>query len=127
MRRLPEAELAVMQVLWEGEEALSRAEIEEQLQSRQWAATTLNTYLTRLLEKDFLLREKQGKSHYYRPKVEKSAYLAVESQAVLTNAFGSSLTNFIAALAGGGSLDEQQLQTAQEYLQELTRKEQAHD
>ena len=127
MRRLPEAELAVMQVVWGSDQALSRAEIEERLKGRRWAATTLNTYLTRLLEKDFLIREKQGKSHYYRPNIKKEDYLAFESQAVLTSVFGSSLQSFIAALAGGGSLDRQQLQSAQEYLKELTGEEQNHD
>ena len=127
MKRLPEAELAVMQALWEENRPMSRAKLETRLQNRKWAATTLNTYLTRLVGKDFLHREKQGKGYTYRPKVQKTDYLAFESEAVLHHAFGSSLKSFITALAGTGSLDAKELEEAQRYLQELTGKEHGHE
>lgn len=52
-KRLPDAELAVMQAVWAQSGEVGRADIEGALTSHGWSANTLNTYLTRLCEKGF--------------------------------------------------------------------------
>ena len=47
-KRLPDAELAVMQAVWAQSGEVGRADIEGALASHGWSANTLNTYLTRL-------------------------------------------------------------------------------
>ena len=44
MRRLPDAELEVMKVLWELGPGASRADLEGGLAPFGWAANTINTY-----------------------------------------------------------------------------------
>ena len=46
-KRLPDAELAVMQAVWAQSGEVGRADIEGALTSHGWSANTLNTYLTR--------------------------------------------------------------------------------
>ena len=46
-------------------------------------------------------------------------YLSFESSTVLHKVFGNSLTSFVAALARGGSLDRDELDELQRYLDEL--------
>ena len=54
-KRLPDAELEVMQAVWACEVPVARAEIEEILKdSHPMAPTTLLTLLTRLSEKGFI-------------------------------------------------------------------------
>ena len=58
MRRLPDAELEVMQAIWACEPPVARADIEEILyKTHPMAMTTLLTLLTRLGEKQFITIE----------------------------------------------------------------------
>ena len=62
IRRLPDAELEVMQALWQCTPPAARADLEAILQkTHPMAMTTLLTLLTRLSEKQFLSIEKQGR------------------------------------------------------------------
>ena len=63
IRRLPDAELEVMQAIWECEEPVSRADIDVILKdTHPMALTTQLTLLTRLSEKGFIRIEKEGRS-----------------------------------------------------------------
>ena len=70
VRRLPDAELEVMQALWQCKPPAARADLEAILQkTHPMAMTTLLTLLTRLSEKQFLSIEKQGRRSFYTPLV----------------------------------------------------------
>lgn len=68
IRRLPDAELEVMQAIWACTPPVARADIQELLKdTHPMALTTLLTVLTRLSEKGFLRIEKVGRSARYIP------------------------------------------------------------
>lgn len=120
MKRLPDTELDVMKALWAWEgQSTTRSELEHALRDKGWATNTFNTYLSRLTEKGFVSCEKRGKTNWYTPLVSRADYLSFESSTVLHKVFGSSLTSFVAALARGGSLDRDELDELQRYLDEL--------
>ena len=50
-KRLPDAELSVMQAVWAHGGEVSRGDIEGALASHGWSVNTINTYLTRLCDK----------------------------------------------------------------------------
>lgn len=108
IRRLPDSELALMQVIWRCEPPVSRPQIEAGLSDgHPLAATTVLTFLTRLCDKGFLAVERRGKANYYTPLVCEKDYLAAESRHMLDRLFGGSLTAFAASLVEGGvSRDE---------------------
>ena len=103
IRRLPDSELELMQIIWDLEPPLSRQDIEEKLPpDRPLAPTTVLTFLDRLREKGFLRAEKRGKTNYYTPLVSRREYLARESRGVLDRLFGGSVSAFATALVDGG-------------------------
>lgn len=53
-KRLPDAELSVMQAVWAHGGEVSRGDIEGALASHGWSVNTINTYLTRLCDKGYL-------------------------------------------------------------------------
>ena len=120
MKRLPDTELEVMKALWawEGQSA-PRAELEQALRDKGWATNTVNTYLSRLTEKGFVSCEKRGRTNWYAPLISQEDYLAFESSTVLHRVFGSSLKRFVAALAQGDGLEQEDLDELQQYLDEL--------
>ena len=68
IRRVPDAELEVMQAIWACEPPVSRTDINEILKdTHPMALTTLLTVLTRLSEKGFVQIQKEGRSARYIP------------------------------------------------------------
>ena len=103
VRRLPDAELEVMQAVWKCEAPVSRVQIEEFLKDiHPMAMTTLLTLLTRLAEKGFLTIEKDGRRSSYTPKVTREEYLAQQSRSFVEKVCGGSMSAFAAALCDSG-------------------------
>ena len=109
IRRLPDAELEVMQAVWACEAPVARADIDAKLKdTHPMALTTLLTVLTRLADKGFVRIEKQGRSARYIPLVSREEYLAQQSRRILEKLCGGSLPAFAAALCDSG-LSRQEL------------------
>ena len=99
IRRLPDSELEIMQVLWELESPAQRSEIESVLQDvHPMAQTTLLTLLSRLSDKGFVRISKAGRGSVYEPLVEKREYLAAQSSRFIEKLCGGSVSTFAAAL-----------------------------
>ena len=114
LRRLPDSELELMQLIWDKEPPVTRTDIEEALAGpRRLAPTTILTFLTRLCEKGFLAVERRGKVNYYTPLVTKKAYLARASRGVLDQLFGGSVAALATSLVDAG--------VSREELEELRR------
>ena len=103
IRRLPDAELEVMQAIWACEPPVSRTDIDEILRdTHPMAQTTLLTVLTRLSEKGFVEIRKEGRSARYIPVVAKQDYLAQQSRRFVQKVCKGSLPAFAAALCDSG-------------------------
>ena len=103
IRRIPDAELSVMQAVWACGKAASRTEIEAQLgtEHRQ-ALTTLLTELSRLADKGFLKVTKDGRSNLYEPLLSREEYLAAQSRSFVDTLCGGNMTVFANALCDSG-------------------------
>ena len=103
IRRLPDAELEVMQALWDCPAPAARSDIETVLfPSHPMATTTLLTLLSRLGEKGFVSIEKDGRRSYYTARVSKDAYLAAQSRTFFQKLCRGSVSAFAAALTDSG-------------------------
>lgn len=108
IRRLPDAELEVMQAIWACTPPVGRAEMDGILQdSHPMALTTLLTVLTRLSEKGFIRIEKVGRSSRYIPLVTREEYLAAQSRRFFDKLCGGSLSTFATALSNSGLTKEE--------------------
>jgi len=108
IRRLPDSELELMQIIWQKEPPVSRQDIEAVIKDKHMlAATTILTLLTRLCEKGFLKMEKQGRSNLYTPQISQREYLASESRSLLDKLYGGSIRTFANALCDSGISKEE--------------------
>lgn len=108
IRRLPDAELEVMQAIWACEPPVSRADIDEILKdTHPMALTTLLTVLTRLSDKGFVQIRKEGRSARYVPMITRQDYLAQQSRRFVQKVCGGSLPAFAAALCDSGLTKEE--------------------
>ena len=120
-KRLPDAELAVMQAVWAVGGEVGRADIEGALASHGWSANTLNTYLTRLCEKGFLTSRLEGRNNLYTPLVSRDRYLEFESRSVLQRLYGGSLGSFVAALNAEQPLEQREIDELRQFLDDMSR------
>lgn len=108
IRRLPDAELEVMQAVWACDVPVSRADINGILKdTHPMALTTLLTVLTRLAEKGFIRIQKEGRSARYFPLISRNAYLAQQSRNFVEKVCGGSLPAFANALCESGLTKEE--------------------
>ena len=116
IRRLPDAELEVMQAIWACTPPVARSDINELLNhTHPMALTTLLTVLTRLSEKGFVQIEKTGRSARYTPLVSRQTYLAQQSRRFLHKLCGGSVSALANALCDGG-LSKEELAELRELL-----------
>jgi predicted transcriptional regulator len=118
LRRLPDAELMVMQAVWACPSPATSTEIEKHLPAdHPIAQTTLLTLLSRLAEKGFLLVQKQGRSNVYSPTVTQHDYLSTQSRRFVDQLCGGSMSVFASALCGSG-LSKEELAQLRQLLEE---------
>lgn len=65
--KISEAELEVLQVLWEAEEPLKIQDVCDRLENNKWKYNTVGTLLLRMAEKGAVVSEKKNRIIYYRP------------------------------------------------------------
>jgi len=103
LRRLPDAELEVMQALWACPPPAERGQIEKKLsRTPPLALTTLLTLLSRLNEKGFLAIEKSGRRNRYIPLISEEEYLAAQSKRFFEKLCRGNISAFANALCGSG-------------------------
>ena len=108
IKRLPESELEIMQIIWNETTPVSRMMIESSLnKTHPLAPTTILTLLTRLCEKGFLSLQKEGRTNLYEPLISEKEYLAVESRSFLDRLFHGSVAGFATALCDSGIKKEE--------------------
>ena len=106
MERIGEAEYAVMEVLWT-EAPLTAAEVAERVPAeRGWSIRTVKTMLARLLAKNVLTHEEDGRRYLYRPAIARADYVAQESGKLIDRMFGGRVTPLVAHLAERDRLSE---------------------
>ncbi|MDO4813127.1 MAG: BlaI/MecI/CopY family transcriptional regulator [Eubacteriales bacterium] len=120
-KKLPDAELAVMQAIWTHSGEVARSDIETALSDHNWTANTINTYLTRLCEKGFLSVRREGRGNLYTAQVTRETYLKYDSQETLGKLYGGSVKRFVAALCAEKPLEQSEIDELRRYLDELSR------
>ena len=74
--RMGELEQAVLDVLWDLDEPASGRTVHERLSDRDLAYTTVMTVLDRLVAKDIVVRERDGRAFRYAPRRTRAAMTA---------------------------------------------------
>jgi BlaI family penicillinase repressor len=107
--RISDAEHAVMEVLWE-EAPLTAQDVAERVSSdRDWSANTVKTLLGRLLAKNVIAHEEDGRRYLYRPLVARGDYVEGESRRLMDRLFGGKLMPLVAHLAERDALTAQDI------------------
>jgi predicted transcriptional regulator len=117
--RISEAEHAVMEALWE-RAPLTATEVADFVgEERGWSLPTVKTLLSRLVTKQAVSTEPDGRRFLYRPLLERSDYVGGESRRLVERLFGGRAAPLIAHLAENEALSDQDIAEIEALLKEL--------
>ena len=107
--KISEAEMQLLQLLWE-ESPLGAAEISERApEERAWSIKTVKTLLSRLVAKGAVTAESDGRRYLYAPAVEREAVAVNQARGLLERLFGGRVSPLVAQLARQKGLSEDDL------------------
>ncbi len=118
MQKMANAEAEVMEILWKQKSALTAKEILAQLSNKDWKITTVLTFLSRLVEKGFLVVEKDGRTNVYTPVMTEQEYIKECAKGFLDTFYQGSIKNFCATFYEDGELSDQDMAELLAFLKE---------
>ncbi len=118
-KKLSETEYEIMEVLWQAQAPMSAAQISayfSEHHNKEWKASTLATFLSRLTQKGVITSKRNGRVPYYHPIKSQKEYERDGAQGILDTLYDGSIKNFFAALYGGTQMSEEDRDSLKEWL-----------
>lgn len=119
--RISEAEHAVMEVLWDRSPLTAVEVCEAVCARRDWSMPTVKTLLGRLVAKNAVATEPDGRRFLYTPLLEKAEYVGTESRRLVDRLFGGRAAPLFAQLAEHEALTEKDIDEIEALLRELRK------
>ena len=120
LKKLGEAELEIMQVIWNSENPVTSNYILSELQERRsWQLSTLMTSLARLADKRFINCDRSTGRNLYTSIISENEYKTGASKHFLEKLYNNSLQNMIAALYSNKEIKSSDIQELRNFLDKL--------
>ena len=119
--RISEAEHVVMEALWDRSPLTALEICEEVCSRRDWSLATVKTLLSRLVAKQAVATEPDGRRFLYTPLIGRADYNAAESRRLVDRLFGGRAAPLFAQLAESEALTEDDLAEMEALLRELRK------
>ena len=118
IKKLPDAEFAIMKVIWANEPPITAAMIMKQHGNKEgWKVQTAISLLLRLVDRGFLRTEKIGKERTYFPLVAHDDYLRFETGNFIKQFHDNSFLNLVTAMYDDKLLTDEDIDGMRELLQ----------
>jgi len=120
LKKLGEAELEIMQEVWDSENPVTSNYILKELQERRnWQLSTLMTSLARLADKGFISCDRSTGRNLYTPIVSENEYKTKASRHFLEKLYNNSIQNMITALYSSKEIKSSDIQELRNFLDNL--------
>ncbi len=119
-KKLGEAELEIMQVIWNSSSPVTSNHILSELQDkRKWQLSTLMTSLSRLSGKGFVSCDRSTGRNLYTSLVSENDYKTGASRHFLKQLYNNSIQNMIATLYNSKEMQASDVEELREFLNQL--------
>ena len=116
-KKLPDAELEIMLVVWDAKAPVTSDYIIERL-DKDWTKPTLLNLLTRLCGRGFLRCDKEGRHNVYSVLIPGEDYVQEASSTLLRKLHHNSLTSLVASLYDGQKVSKADLEELKRFIEE---------
>lgn len=119
MKKLSDAEWAVMEVLWKEKESVL-GEIVEALQSeKNWNRNTVHTYLTRMEKKGLVKIERGIEPHHYTYLISRDECCRAEREKLLNKVYRGAVGDLVAAFLKESKISAEEKERLSRILDEM--------
>ncbi len=106
---LSDAELEIMNVIWDSRGEISSAEILKSEVCRDWKRTTVSTFLSRLVEKGAVNVRKEGAVCLYSALLDRSEYRQKKTDSFIKSFYSGSAKQLAISLLGSKKLSKEDI------------------
>lgn len=117
--RISEAEHAVMEALWEHSPLTATDVCDRVCEARGWSLATVKTLLSRLVTKQAVAAQADGRRFLYSPAMARVDYVDGESRRLVDRLFGGRPASLFAHLAEQEALSEHDIAEIEALLKEI--------
>ncbi len=113
---MADAERDVMEVLWKFPEGINQSRLLEQVNGtgKEWKRQTLNTIVTRLMEKELVSREKR----HVCAMMTKEEYCNIQIEEVVEDLYGGKFSNLVMAFTRRKKISREEAAQLQKLLED---------
>lgn len=120
-KKLSQSETLIMNLFWKTNHPLTSKDILNYYteHGKTWKIQTINTYLTRMIEKGLLRKidsVKKSKNCIYEALISKEEYEKIVAKDLLNKHYNGSIYNFFAALTGKHKLSKEETEEIEKLL-----------
>jgi len=120
MKRISQAELDVMDVLW-ADSPLAASDVAKRLSQKDWNIRTIKTLLSRLVDKDVVSTQQDGRRYLYTPLLSQTDYARRATRKLSNRLFGGRAAPLVAHLAEGEGLTDDDIAELEALIKTLKR------
>ena len=119
LKKIPRTELQVMKYIWSQKEQLvASVDITKFMsETYNWSKGTTSKTLLRLVEKDFLKSQKEGRNTFYTKLITSEEYLKFETQDFFSFMHNSSLSSMISSLDASTDISEEDIKALEDLIE----------
>lgn len=118
-----EAELEILQVLWEHEPTTVRVVHDQISTRRNIGYTTILKQMQRMTDKGMITAKKEGKTNVFRTKVKETEVQNTLFNRLLSTAFKGSAMDLVMHALGGTKTSEDEIEQLRKWLENKTKDE----
>lgn len=107
--QLSDAELEIMNIIWQAQGELSTAQILKSEACAEWKRTTVSTFLSRLVEKGAICQRKEGVTCYYSALLDKADYREKKTKSFIKSFYDGSAKALALSLFKNSDLTKEDL------------------
>ncbi len=126
MIEISNAELSVMQVLWQRQPLTANEVVAALDNAKDWHEKTVKTLLNRLVSKGALGFDKDGRAYLYYPLIEQSHYQQQQSRSFVERLFAGRVAPLVAGFAAQKQLKDDDIAQLKQLIA-AWEQEQKHD
>lgn len=108
-----------MDALWRRHPLSADEVVAEVAAAQEWSAATVRTLLNRLLSKQAIAAEQDGRRYLYRPLLARDDYVTEESRTLLDRLFDGRVSAFVTHFSERGTLSPADLAELRRLIEEI--------
>lgn len=116
--KISDAEYEVMKIIWKYKRIMANEVVEKIDPKFDWNVKTIKTMINRLLKKNVIDYEKQGKYYIYYPLIKEEDYRVVATKSFVEKIFNGSLNTMFASFLKETKLSSDEIYELKKLLEE---------